>query len=151
MRHKEILHNCMSTMNISSNVKILYSQKICSPSLCGLLKPKILIPFNVAHNVCDGQVISYLAEGENVQYGNALIRILELGIKSKRITGTTSNEVRTDIYFYENGIGYFNQDLSNNSALIEIGNNMSSDSDIEACINALVSALKNTSSISTNK
>ena len=46
--------------------------------------------------------------------------------------------------FYTNGISYFNQDLSNNSVLIEIGNNMSSDSDIEDCVNALVSALKNT-------
>lgn len=61
-----------------------------------------------------------------------------------------SSQVRTDIYSYENRKDYFNQDLSMNSAFIEIGNDMSSDSDIEECINALVSALKNTQKVSNN-
>ena len=39
---------------------------------------------------CDGQVISYLDEGENVQYGNAIIRVLELVGNSNRLIGTTS-------------------------------------------------------------
>ncbi|MCY6372151.1 stage II sporulation protein P [Clostridium ganghwense] len=55
-----------------------------------------------------------------------------------------STEVKSDIFEFNGEVlSYFNQDLSNNSMLIEIGNDMSSDSDIEECINVLVSALKN--------
>lgn len=61
-----------------------------------------------------------------------------------------SNGIKSDIYFYNKGMSYFNQDLSNNCALIDIGNNMSSDSDIESCVNALVSALKNFKGSSAN-
>ncbi|MCY6356253.1 M56 family metallopeptidase [Clostridium sp. ZS2-4] len=142
--HKEILYNCMKAMNIQTDVELLYSQKIGSPSLCGFIKPKILIPVSVAINIsneefkhiimhelthlknkdifinwvitllsiiywfnpillygfhkmrqdcevsCDGQVISYLNKGENIQYGNTIIRVLELGRNSNRIVGTTS-------------------------------------------------------------
>ena len=38
---------------------------------------------------CDYQVISHLGKGENVQYGNTIIRILKLGGKSRRLTGAT--------------------------------------------------------------
>lgn len=142
--HKEILYNCMNSMNITTKLEILYSPKISTPSLCGFIKPKILIPVSIADNVsdeefkyiimhelshlknkdiilnwvitslsviywfnpillygfhkmkqdcefsCDGQVISRLSEGENLQYGNAIIRVLELGGNSRRLIGTTS-------------------------------------------------------------
>ena len=142
--HREILYKCMKTMNIKTKVELSYSTKISSPSLCGLIKPKILVPVTVAANVndeefkyiivhelthlknkdifincvtallsvvywfnpiliygfhkmrqdcefsCDGQAISYLAEGENLKYGNAIIRVLELAGKSNRLVGTTS-------------------------------------------------------------
>ena len=142
--HKEILYKCMKNMNIKNKVELSYSSKISSPSLCGFIKPKILIPINVAEHVsdeefkyiimhelthlknndifinwiitllsmiywfnpillygfhktrqdcefsCDDQAISYLAEGENLQYGNAIIRVLELGGKYTRLMGTTS-------------------------------------------------------------
>jgi bla regulator protein BlaR1 len=420
--HKEILYDCMKTMNIRTEVDLSYSTKISSPSLCGFIKPKILIPMSVAMNICaeefkcivmhelthfknkdifinwvitllsmtywfnpillygfhkmrqdcefscDSQVISYLGEGGHLQYGSALIRVLELACSNKRLIGTTpmvmnslemkrrlimiskykkiniksillgtvvvviigslgitlntssvrshkniakattlhvetlvttsksrvnnisngsaspikllhltdstkstatvspdiviynshpdevypsgmkisdvgailndklvkegfnscfiscalntdynksfqitrdlitknvksysntilldihrdkteknksdapkmlfilaksnphykankkfvdslieniknSNQIKSEIYFYQYGISYYNQDLSNNSTLIELGNNMSSDSDIEACVNALVSALKNTQKVSSN-
>ena len=61
-----------------------------------------------------------------------------------------SNQIKSDIFFYDNGISYFNQDLSNNSVLIDIGNSMSSDTDIEECVNELVSALKNVRKVSSN-
>lgn len=54
-----------------------------------------------------------------------------------------SQEVKCEIVLYDKGISYYNQDLSNNAILIELGNNKSSDSDIEKCINSIVSALKN--------
>ncbi len=142
--HKEILYNCMNAMNIRTELGISYSPKINSPSLCGLIKPKILIPVSVAFTVraeefkyiimhelshlknkdiiinwiitllsviywfnpillygfhkmrqecefsCDAQVISRLGEGENVQYGIAIIKILELVGNSRRLMGTTS-------------------------------------------------------------
>ncbi|MBC8060548.1 MAG: M56 family metallopeptidase [Clostridiaceae bacterium] len=142
--HKEILYTCMKVMNIRTQVELSYSEKISSPSLCGILKPKILIPVIVAANVsdeefkyiimhelthfksrdifinlivtlltrvywfnpiliygfhkmrqdceisCDGQAISYLEDGKNLQYGNAIIRVLELGGKGNRLMGTTS-------------------------------------------------------------
>ncbi|OOM78576.1 stage II sporulation protein SpoIIP [Clostridium sp. BL-8] len=55
-----------------------------------------------------------------------------------------SNEIKSEILSYHRGQLCFNQDLSKNSLLIEIGNEMSNDSDIETCVNLLVSALKNT-------
>jgi len=141
--HKEILYNCMKNMNIRTKVDLFYSSEISSPSLCGFLKPKILIPVKVAANVtdeefkyilmhelthlknkdafinwvitllsmiywfnpillygfhkmrqdrefsCDSRVISCLNKGENVHYGNALIRVLELAKSSDRLVGIT--------------------------------------------------------------
>ena len=53
--------------------------------------------------------------------------------------------IESEIYLYKFGISYFNQDLSNNnSALIEIGNDKSSDSDIGTYAKALVLAWKST-------
>jgi len=144
-KHNEILKKCMKDMNIRTEVELTYSKKISSPSLCGLFKPKILIPVSIAaanicdeefkhiimhelthlkskdiainwainllsiiywfnpillygfHKMrqdceisCDGQVISYLGEGKNIQYGNTIIKVLELGGKGNRIMGTTS-------------------------------------------------------------
>lgn len=143
-KHKKILYNCMNVMNIITDVELSYSSKISSPSLCGLIKPKILIPISVVDKIsddefkyivihelthlknkdvfinwvitllsiiywfnpillygfhkirqdcefsCDCKVISYLGQGENLQYGNALIRVLELVGSSNRIVGTTA-------------------------------------------------------------
>lgn len=144
INHREILYKCMKAMDIKTKVELSYSSKISSPSLCGLIKPKILIPVTVATNIsdeefkyiiihelihlkskdifinwvttllsviywfnpilifgfhkmkqdcefsCDGQAISYLNEGENLKYGNAIIRVLELASSSNRLIGTTS-------------------------------------------------------------
>lgn len=49
--HEEILYSSMKTMNINTSLEILYSSKISSPSLCGLIKPKILIPINLLENI----------------------------------------------------------------------------------------------------
>ena len=141
--HKEILYKCMKTMNIRNKVELSYSSKINSPSLCGFIKAKILIPVSIASNICDeefkyimmhelthlknkdifinwiitllslvywfnpillygfhkmrqdcefscdNQVISYLGVGGNQQYGNALIRVLEIVGTSNRFMGTT--------------------------------------------------------------
>jgi len=141
--HKEILYTCMKVMNIKTKVALSYSREISSPSLCGCINPKILIPSKVAANIsdeefkyilmhelahlkkkdifinwvitllsviywfnpillygfrkmrqdcefsCDSGVISYLGKGENVHYGNALIRVLELTSGGNRLVGTT--------------------------------------------------------------
>ncbi|EET86547.1 peptidase M56 BlaR1, partial [Clostridium carboxidivorans P7] len=130
--HKKILHDCKNVMNIRSHLGLFYSSQISSPSLCGFIKPKILIPITVADNIgdeefkyiimhelchfknkdiiinslitllsviywfnpvllygfqkirenceiyCDYQVISNLSQGENIQYGNTIIRVLKL-------------------------------------------------------------------------
>ncbi|MBZ9689324.1 M56 family metallopeptidase [Clostridium estertheticum] len=143
-KHSEILKKCMKDMNIRTEVELSYSKRIGSPSLCGLFKPKILIPVSIAANICDeefkyiimhelthlkskdiainwainllsmiywfnpillygfhkmrqdceiscdGQVISYLGEGKNIEYGNTIIKVLELGGKCNRIMGTTT-------------------------------------------------------------
>jgi bla regulator protein BlaR1 len=60
-----------------------------------------------------------------------------------------SSKAELEVLFYDGEIlSYFNQDLSKNSLLIEVGSNISSDSDIEECINTLVSALKNVQKVS---
>ncbi|MGH4118906.1 M56 family metallopeptidase [Clostridium sp.] len=147
--HKEILYICMKTMNIRSEVELSYSEKISSPSLCGMNKPKILIPISVADNVCDEEfkyiimhelthlknkdifinwiitllsmiywfnpillcgfhkmrqdlevscdasVISYLDKGKNLQYGNAIVRVLELAGNSNRLMGSNNRLIGT--------------------------------------------------------
>lgn len=49
--------------------------------------------------------------------------------------------MKSDIFKSENAT--YNQDLSTEAVLIEIGNNKSSRQDVENCINALSEALKN--------
>lgn len=141
--HKEILRNCTADMKIKAKLELLYSTQITSPSICGIIKPKILIPKTAVDNIddkqfkytimhelfhlknkdiiinflitllsiiywfnpillygfhkmrqdceisCDYQVISHLNKGENIQYGNTIIKILELSGSSRRLTGTT--------------------------------------------------------------
>ncbi|WP_234124968.1 M56 family metallopeptidase [Clostridium hydrogenum] len=141
--HNKILSKCTNDMNIKTKLQLLYSSEISTPSLCGILKPKILIPIKAVGNIsdkefkyiilhelshlkskdifinwiitilfivywfnpillyglnkmrqdceisCDYQVISHLAKDENVQYGNTILKILELGGGSRRLTGTT--------------------------------------------------------------
>lgn len=53
------------------------------------------------------------------------------------------SDIKVDFQLYKNGTIYFNQDLSNSSALIEVGDDNSTDSDVNECINALSTALKN--------
>lgn len=53
------------------------------------------------------------------------------------------NAVEVNLVTYNKGIGYFNQDLSNKAAMIEIGNEKSTNSEIQECIDALVLALGN--------
>lgn len=69
---------------------------------------------------------------ENKKFVDVLMKKLE---KSKK--------VKVGIYEYHKGMSYFNQDLSDKSVLIELGNNMSSDDDVNECVNELVLALKN--------
>ncbi|NFO14214.1 peptidase M56 [Clostridium botulinum] len=142
--HKEILNNCINIMHIKTKVKLLYSSKISSPCLCGLVKPKILIPISLVENIstsdfkyilmhelihlkrkdilinwiiillsiiywfnpivvyglsrikkdcefsCDNNAISYLNKNENIQYGNVLIKVLALCGSNNRLIGTTS-------------------------------------------------------------
>lgn len=53
------------------------------------------------------------------------------------------SDVKVNCFMYKSGVKYFNQDLSNKSLLIEVGNNKSSDEDVKECINALTTAIKN--------
>ena len=76
---------------------------------------------------------------ENIKFVNKLLENVE-----------KENGIKAKIFYYNTGVDYFNQDLSNNSVLIEIGNNMSSNSDIEACTSALASDIKNTYKASSN-
>lgn len=141
--HKKILRSCTADMKLKSKLELLYSPQIGSPSICGIIKPKILIPKAEVDNIndkefkyiimhelfhlknkdiiinwlitllsilywfnpvllygfhkmrqdceisCDYQVVSHLNKGENTQYGNTIIKILELSGSSRRLTGTT--------------------------------------------------------------
>ncbi|GAA0730671.1 hypothetical protein GCM10008905_32240 [Clostridium malenominatum] len=51
-------------------------------------------------------------------------------------------KVKADIYLFNKGINYFNQDLAKNSLIVEIGSEKSTAEDVNACISTLVSALK---------
>jgi len=57
----------------------------------------------------------------------------------KKASGVTSEIVQ----FKTGTLSYFNEDLSNNTVLIEIGNDKSSDSDIQESVGALARSLKN--------
>lgn len=52
-----------------------------------------------------------------------------------------SNKVKVDYELYEMQSGFFNQDLSSKSVMIEVGNEKSSDNEINECIDEIVSAL----------
>ncbi|WP_338432793.1 stage II sporulation protein P [Clostridium tyrobutyricum] len=54
-----------------------------------------------------------------------------------------TNGVTAEILYYNKRLLYFNQDLSKNAIHIEIGNDKSSDSDVQKGINAVAAALKN--------
>ena len=93
----------------------------------------------------DTKEISFLISKKSPQYEahKKFIDNLVANIKN-------SSTVSPVIVSYNYAISSFNQDLSNNSALIEIGNNMSSDSTIEDCIDALALALENIQKVSSN-
>ncbi|MFL0195703.1 stage II sporulation protein P [Clostridium sp. WILCCON 0269] len=69
----------------------------------------------------------------NKKFANQLLEQL------KKANGVTAEiiEFKTDT------LSYFNEDLSNNTILIEIGNDKSSDSDIQQSVNVLAASLKN--------
>lgn len=69
---------------------------------------------------------------ENKKFANQLLEQL------KKTSGVTSEIVQ-----FKTGTLYFNEDLSNNTVLIEIGNDKSSDSDIQESVGALTRSLKN--------
>lgn len=46
-----ILANCINTVNVSSKVRLIYTNKIASPSLYGIINPAIIIPLKVAKNI----------------------------------------------------------------------------------------------------
>lgn len=62
----------------------------------------------------------------------------QLLVKLKNTNGVTA-----EILYYNKGVLYFNQDLSKNAIHIEIGNDKSSDSDVQKGMNAVAAALKN--------
>ncbi|WP_368491280.1 stage II sporulation protein P [Clostridium sp. BJN0013] len=70
---------------------------------------------------------------ENKKFANQLLEQL------KKASGVTSEIVQ----FKTGTLSYFNEDLSNNTVLIEIGNDKSSDSDIQESVGALARSLKN--------
>lgn len=43
----EILRNCKIKMNVNSNIKLIRNDSVKTPSLVGLIKPKIVIPSNM--------------------------------------------------------------------------------------------------------
>lgn len=70
---------------------------------------------------------------ENKKFANQLLEQL------KKANGVTSEIVEFNI----DTLSYLNEDLSNNTVLIEIGNDNSSDSDIQQGVNVLAASLKN--------
>lgn len=69
---------------------------------------------------------------ENKKFATSLINEIN---KNKKIQAT--------LFEYKNGILSFNEDLSNKAVVIELGNDKSSNNDIENAMNELVLALKN--------
>lgn len=61
-----------------------------------------------------------------------------------------SSNIEASIFYFNTGVNFFNQDLSNKAVLVELGNDKSSDNDIEECMNALVISLKNIESNQSN-
>ncbi|APM37975.1 stage II sporulation protein P [Clostridium kluyveri] len=70
---------------------------------------------------------------ENKKFANQLLEQL------KKANGVTAEIVEFNI----DTLSYLNEDLSNNTVLIEIGNDNSSDSDIQQGVNVLAASLKN--------
>lgn len=47
----KILKDCLTLLNIRRNIEILVVNEISSPALCGVIKPKILIPIKIFNNI----------------------------------------------------------------------------------------------------
>lgn len=54
-----ILANCVNAVNVSSNVRLIYTNKISSPSLYGIINPTIIIPLKIAQNI-DSDELRYI-------------------------------------------------------------------------------------------
>lgn len=100
---------------------------------------------STVENKSDAKIMLFAVTKSNPRYkaNKRFVDSLIVNIKNSKV-------IETGILFYQYGISFYNQDLSNNSALIELGNTTSSNSDIEACVNSLVSALKNTQKVPSN-
>lgn len=155
-KFNNILEECLIAMNIRKKVKLLYTSKISSPCVYGMMRPVIFIPLNVAESIredefkytilhelahikrkdilinwisiilncvywfnpiiwygfhrmkqdcevsCDALALKYLKSYENIDYGNTIIKIIQLGSKAKPLIGTTSmamnkNEIKRRI------------------------------------------------------
>ena len=47
----DILKDCTKSMGINKKISVIYSNKIKTPTLCGIIKPKILVPRKAMHNL----------------------------------------------------------------------------------------------------
>jgi len=84
-----------------------------------------------------------LTLAKNNPHYEANKKFVDYLLKNIQSSKEVEKNVEPEILTYDKGKLCFNQDLSNNSVLIELGNSMSSDSDIQDCVNAIVSAVKN--------
>ena len=63
----KILNDCLSLLNIKRNIEILIVEEISSPALCGVIKPKILIPEKIINNI-KGDELKYIILHELCHY-----------------------------------------------------------------------------------
>ncbi|MBU5590232.1 hypothetical protein KQI89_00480 [Clostridium sp. MSJ-4] len=47
----DILKDCTKSMGINKKISVIYSNKIKTPTLCGIIRPKILVPKKTMHNL----------------------------------------------------------------------------------------------------
>lgn len=62
-----VLNNALNKLKIKRNIEILVVKNISSPTLCGVLYPKILIPINIFENM-KGEDINYIILHELCHY-----------------------------------------------------------------------------------
>lgn len=56
IKTKSIVNECRQFMNIKKDIAIYVTNDIKSPAICGIVKPKILLPHNIFHSIDDNKL-----------------------------------------------------------------------------------------------
>lgn len=64
---QRLFHECKSIMNIHAELPVMYTEKVNTPAIYGLIKPRLLLPYNMVHQL-GNEEIKYIFFHELTHY-----------------------------------------------------------------------------------